>query len=98
MVVLQVVDARAAVAFAVKMKPSIRLVDIFRGGQSFFKDNLQADGRFKDAEQLRAEWLQKLRVQNNPLYNVDPGVTTCRNLLALEIAGLSGAALYPGSW
>jgi thiosulfate/3-mercaptopyruvate sulfurtransferase len=26
------------------------------------------------------------------------GVTACHNLLALEVAGLSGAALYPGSW
>ncbi len=26
------------------------------------------------------------------------GVTACHNLLALEVAGLEGAALYPGSW
>jgi thiosulfate/3-mercaptopyruvate sulfurtransferase len=26
------------------------------------------------------------------------GVTACHNLLALEVAGLKGAALYPGSW
>jgi thiosulfate/3-mercaptopyruvate sulfurtransferase len=26
------------------------------------------------------------------------GVTACHNLLAMEIAGLPGAALYPGSW
>jgi len=26
------------------------------------------------------------------------GVTACHNLLALEVAGLRGAALYPGSW
>ncbi|MDE1947445.1 MAG: hypothetical protein KGL43_25845 [Burkholderiales bacterium] len=26
------------------------------------------------------------------------GATACRNLLALGIAGLHGAALYPGSW
>ena len=26
------------------------------------------------------------------------GVTACHNLLALEVAGLTGAALYPGSW
>jgi len=26
------------------------------------------------------------------------GVTACHNLLALEIAGLSGARLYAGSW
>jgi thiosulfate/3-mercaptopyruvate sulfurtransferase len=26
------------------------------------------------------------------------GVTACHLLLALEVAGLGGAALYPGSW
>ena len=26
------------------------------------------------------------------------GLTTCHNLLALKVAGLPGAALYPGSW
>ena len=26
------------------------------------------------------------------------GVTACHNLLAMEVAGLHGAALYPGSW
>jgi thiosulfate/3-mercaptopyruvate sulfurtransferase len=26
------------------------------------------------------------------------GVTACHNLLAMEIAGLSGSRLYPGSW
>jgi thiosulfate/3-mercaptopyruvate sulfurtransferase len=26
------------------------------------------------------------------------GVTACHDLLALEVAGLPGARLYPGSW
>jgi thiosulfate/3-mercaptopyruvate sulfurtransferase len=26
------------------------------------------------------------------------GVTACHNLLAMEIAGLSGSRLYAGSW
>jgi len=26
------------------------------------------------------------------------GVTACHNALAMEIAGLGGARLYPGSW
>jgi thiosulfate/3-mercaptopyruvate sulfurtransferase len=26
------------------------------------------------------------------------GVTACHNLLAMEVAGLSGSRLYPGSW
>jgi thiosulfate/3-mercaptopyruvate sulfurtransferase len=26
------------------------------------------------------------------------GVTACHNLLAMQIAGLAGTRLYPGSW
>jgi thiosulfate/3-mercaptopyruvate sulfurtransferase len=26
------------------------------------------------------------------------GVTACHDLLAMEVAGLTGAKLYPGSW
>ena len=26
------------------------------------------------------------------------GVTACHNLLAMEMAGIEGALLYPGSW
>jgi thiosulfate/3-mercaptopyruvate sulfurtransferase len=68
----------------------------------FFKDNLEADGRFKPAEQLREEWSHllpdALQDASKSIMQCGSGVTACHNLLALEIAGLSGAALYPGSW
>ncbi|OGB20444.1 MAG: 3-mercaptopyruvate sulfurtransferase [Burkholderiales bacterium RIFCSPLOWO2_02_FULL_57_36] len=64
----------------------------------FFRDNLLADGCFKPASQLRAEFEL---VTGNPAKTImqcGSGVTACHNLLAMEIAGLPGAALYPGSW
>jgi thiosulfate/3-mercaptopyruvate sulfurtransferase len=64
----------------------------------FFKDNLQADGRFKSADQLRSEFSELLTQPESAVMQCGSGVTACHNLLALEIAGLSGAALYPGSW
>ena len=66
----------------------------------FFKDNLQADGRFKPAAQLRAEFEQVLgrRAPAEVVNQCGSGVTACHNLLAMEVAGLGGAALYPGSW
>ena len=64
----------------------------------FFKDNLQANGHFKSAEQLRAEWSALIVDSNKAIMQCGSGVTACHNLLALEVAGLSGAALYPGSW
>lgn len=66
----------------------------------FFKDNLRPDGHFKSADTLRKEFGQ-LFAGTPPAETVmqcGSGVTACHNLLALEVAGLTGAALYPGSW
>jgi thiosulfate/3-mercaptopyruvate sulfurtransferase len=67
-------------------------------GNRFFKDNLQPDGRFKPAAALRAEWDQAIHTPQQIVMQCGSGVTACHNLLALEIAGRPGAALYPGSW
>lgn len=64
----------------------------------FFKNNLQDDGCFKPAEQLRSEWQQVIDDPATAIMQCGSGVTACHNLLALEVAGLPGAALYPGSW
>ena len=66
----------------------------------FFRDNLGADGRFKPADALRAEWLAVLagRQPADLVAQCGSGVTACHHLLALDVAGLAGAALYPGSW
>jgi thiosulfate/3-mercaptopyruvate sulfurtransferase len=68
----------------------------------FFKDNLQADGRFKAPAQLEAELRAALGLAvgdaKNAIMQCGSGVTACHNLLALEVAGMPGAALYPGSW
>ena len=65
-----------------------------------FKDNLGTDGRFKPAAQLRAEYLAVTggHAVTELVMSCGSGVTACHNLLALEVAGLGGAALYPGSW
>ncbi|MDO9422285.1 MAG: sulfurtransferase [Herminiimonas sp.] len=64
----------------------------------FFKDNLQADGRFKSADQLRTEFSDLIKNPEATVMQCGSGVTACHNVLALEIAGLTGTALYPGSW
>jgi len=64
----------------------------------FFKDNLQADGRFKPGHQLHEEFGALISEPQAAVMQCGSGVTACHNLLALEIAGLHGAALYPGSW
>lgn len=64
----------------------------------FFKNNLDAEGRFKSPEQLRAEFGDLTREPSSAIMQCGSGVTACHNLLALEIAGMPGALLYPGSW
>jgi thiosulfate/3-mercaptopyruvate sulfurtransferase len=64
----------------------------------FFKDNLGADGRFKSATELKADFAPLLATPATAVMQCGSGVTACHNLLALEVAGLHGAALYPGSW
>ena len=65
----------------------------------FFKHNLSA-GQFKSPEVLRAEF--KALLGNTPVSKVinqcGSGVSACHNLLAMEVAGLSGSHLYVGSW
>jgi len=65
-----------------------------------FRDNLAPDGRFKDAATLRREFdaITGGRPAGELISQCGSGVTACHNLLALEVAGLGGAALYPGSW
>jgi thiosulfate/3-mercaptopyruvate sulfurtransferase len=65
----------------------------------FFKHNLSA-GQFKSPEVLRTEF--KVLLGNTPTSKVinqcGSGVSACHNLLAMEVAGLSGSRLYVGSW
>ncbi len=62
--------------------------------------NLRPDGRFKPAEVLREEYLALLagRAPAAVIHQCGSGVTACHNLLAMEMAGLPGGLLYPGSW
>jgi thiosulfate/3-mercaptopyruvate sulfurtransferase len=66
----------------------------------FFKDNLDSTGCFKPPAQLRADFLAVLgdTGARDAVHQCGSGVTACHNLLAMEIAGLSGSRLYPGSW
>lgn len=55
-------------------------------------------GQFKKPEELRAEF-EALGVPPERIVNqCGSGVSAAVNLLGMEIAGLRGARLYPGSW
>ncbi len=93
------IDARAPERFRGQSEPlDSRAGHIPGAVNRFFKDNLQADGRFKAVEQLRAEWLALVPQGAQVVHQCGSGVTACHNLLAMEHAGLGQGALYPGSW
>lgn len=67
----------------------------------FFRDNLDPQGRFLPADTLKRQWQQLLGTGWTPqqvVHQCGSGVSACVNLLAMEIAGLPGSRLYPGSW
>lgn len=66
----------------------------------FFRDNLTDDGHFKSADQLRTEFMEQLAGADpaTVVHSCGSGVTACHNLLAMEVAGLTGSRLYAGSW
>jgi thiosulfate/3-mercaptopyruvate sulfurtransferase len=66
----------------------------------FFKQNLREDGAFKSAAELQQEFTSLLQGETptRVVHQCGSGVTACHNLLAMEIAGLGGSRLYPGSW
>jgi len=94
-----VIDARAPDRFRGENETLDPIGGHIPGAQNrFFKDNLQPDGRFKTREQLRAEFNLLIDTPESCIMQCGSGVTACHNLLAMEVAGLRGAALYPGSW
>jgi thiosulfate/3-mercaptopyruvate sulfurtransferase len=94
-----VVDARAPDRFRGENETIDPVGGHIPGAKNrFFKDNLQADGRFKAPDQLKAELTAAVGDPAQAIMQCGSGVTACHNLLALEVAGMPGALLYPGSW
>lgn len=96
-----VIDSRSPERYAGLPNPADPVAGRIPGAANrFFQDNLAADGTFRSRDELRlaferaAEGLPAERL----ILQCGSGVTACHNLLAMEIAGMRGAALYPGSW
>jgi thiosulfate/3-mercaptopyruvate sulfurtransferase len=95
----RLVDARAAERFRGDVEPLDRVAGHIPGARNrFFKSNLAADGRFKPAAELRAEWAALALSGEPTVHYCGSGVTACHNLLAQAHAGLGDGVLYPGSW
>jgi thiosulfate/3-mercaptopyruvate sulfurtransferase len=63
------------------------------------REHLDADGCINRPEQLRESFAEAgIDYGTRVISYCGSGVTACHNLLALELAGLGPARLYPGSW
>ena len=96
---VRLLDARAPERYRGDVEPLDPVAGHIPGAVSrFFKDNLQADGRFKPAALLRAEYEALGAAGDEVVQQCGSGVTACHNLLAMAHAGLGTSTLYPGSW
>lgn len=96
-----VVDARAANRYRGETEPMDPVAGHIPGALNRPSSlNLRDDGRFKAPDALRREFDALLdgRPATQVVHQCGSGITACHNLFSMELAGLKGSALYPGSW
>ncbi len=96
-----IVDARANPRFKGEVEPLDPVAGHIPGALNRpFSLNLDADGKFKPASQLRQEFeaLLGTRSAATVVHHCGSGVTAVPNILAMQIAGLGPTALFAGSW
>lgn len=93
-------DARGATRFAGIEEPIDPVAGHVPGARNRpFTSNLE-NGVFRSPGALRADFDQLLAGQtaSDVTHMCGSGVTACHNLLAMQIAGLTGSALFAPSW
>jgi thiosulfate/3-mercaptopyruvate sulfurtransferase len=98
---LLLIDARAPERYRGETEPLDRVAGHIPGAFNRpYTSNVNPDGTFKPPEILESE-LAKLvgaTSKERVVHYCGSGVTACHNVLAMEIAGIRGTRLYPGSW
>lgn len=97
----RLLDARAVERFRGEQEPIDAVAGHVPGAVNLpYSGNISRDGQFKSAEVLRTRFTAALdgAAPDETVCMCGSGVTACHNLLAMEVAGLSGGRLYAGSW
>lgn len=97
----RLIDARPEQRFSGEREPLDTVAGHIPGAVNWvFEENLDMDGTFLPAEELRENYLRLMEgvAPHNVIHTCGSGVTASHNLLAMEVAGLTGSRLYPGSW
>lgn len=97
---LRLIDARTVERWRGDAEPLDPVAGHIPGSlPRFFKENLDARGRFKPADELRrafAPWIDAAAAE--VVHQCGSGVAACHNILAMTHAGLGDTTLYAGSW
>lgn len=96
-----VLDARPEDRFSGEREPLDKIAGHIPGSINWtFEENIDFDGTYLPAEELHDAYLNLLHgiAPEQTIHTCGSGVTACHNILAMEIAGLPGSKLYPGSW
>lgn len=97
----RLIDARPEQRFSGEREPLDKVAGHIPGAINWvFEENLDLDGTYLPPAELRDNYLRLIGnvAPENVVHTCGSGVTASHNLLAMEIAGLSGSRLYPGSW
>lgn len=96
----QLADARTAQRFRGEEEPIDPVAGHIPGSINLpLSENLDKNGRFLNPEQLRQRFAQLAGgTSEKVIHSCGSGVSACHNLLAMDIAGLTGSKLYVGSW
>jgi len=98
---LVLLDARAAERYRGDVEPLDPVAGHIPGALNRpHSRNVAADGTFRPAGELRAEFDAMLhgRSPGDVVHYCGSGVSACQNILAMAIAGYPLTRLYPGSW
>jgi len=95
-----VLDVRAGERYRGEVEPFDPVAGHIPGAQSApWTENLDDDGTFRSAEELRARFTAiGVSESARTIAQCGSGVTACHEVFALRLAGLGDALLYEGSW
>jgi thiosulfate/3-mercaptopyruvate sulfurtransferase len=97
----RMLDAREPERYRGETEPIDRVAGHIPGAVNYwFKNNVNPDGTFRTADEVRARLqaiLGAMPAGSVAVY-CGSGVAACQDILAAEYAGLAGMKLYPGSW
>lgn len=95
---LVLIDSRAPARHRGELEPIDPVAGHIPGSLNIpYQGNTDDSGRLLPLEELQ-ERFREIDTSREVVAYCGSGVTACQNILAMEVVGLTGIKLYPGSW